>query len=59
MARPKKPAGESRAKLMQVRVRPHEYETFQKAARTTGLDLSSWVRQQLVLAARRDLKRYG
>ncbi|HWB12050.1 MAG TPA: hypothetical protein VG826_22685 [Pirellulales bacterium] len=53
MARPKKEAGMARDKLMQVRVKPQEYESFKEAADISGLDLSAWVRQQLLLAVRK------
>ncbi|HEY1603520.1 MAG TPA: hypothetical protein VGG64_28225 [Pirellulales bacterium] len=44
---------------MQVRVQPKEYDSFKEAADSSGLDLSAWVRQQLLLAARRDIRKYG
>ena len=44
---------------MQVRVQDREYESFKEAADASGLELSSWVRQQLLLAAKRDMKRYA
>jgi uncharacterized protein (DUF1778 family) len=53
MARPKKETGTARDKLMQVRVKADEYELFREVADTSGLDLSAWVRQQLLLAARK------
>ena len=56
MARPKKKKGESRDKLMQVRVQDSEYTDFKNAAEKVGLDLSSWVRVKLRYAARKDLK---
>jgi predicted HicB family RNase H-like nuclease len=59
MPRPKKPKGQAREKLMQVRVQPKEYDSFKEAADSSGLDLSAWVRQQLLLAARRDIRKYG
>jgi uncharacterized protein (DUF1778 family) len=59
MARPKKPKGQAREKLMQVRVQVREYQSFKEAADASGLDLSGWVRQQLLLAAKRDIKRYA
>jgi hypothetical protein len=58
MARPPKPKNEARDRLMQVRVQAKEYKTFKGAADASGLDLSSWVRQQLLLAARRDIRKY-
>jgi hypothetical protein len=58
MGRPPKKKDESLDKLMQVRVREKEYVSFKEAAQASGLELSSWVRQQLLLAAKRDMKRY-
>jgi len=59
MARPPKKPGESREKLLQVRLQGKEYEIFKEAASLSGLDLSSWVRERLRNAARNDLKKYG
>jgi hypothetical protein len=39
---------------MQVRLNEAEYEEFQKAAGSSGLDLSGWVRERLLAAARRE-----
>jgi hypothetical protein len=55
MGRPKKHAGTARDKLMQVRVRQREYGEFKNAADSAGLDLSSWVRERLLMAAKRDM----
>ncbi len=44
---------------MQVRVQPKEYESFKEAAGASGLDLSAWVRQQLIQAARREMRKYA
>jgi uncharacterized protein (DUF1778 family) len=54
MARPQKPEGEARDKLMQVRLQGREYELLKEAAERTGLDLSAWVREKLLNAAQRD-----
>jgi predicted HicB family RNase H-like nuclease len=51
MARPQKPEGEARDKLMQIRLQPDEYVNFKEAAESSGLDLSAWVRQVLQKAA--------
>jgi hypothetical protein len=56
MARPKKKKGESRDKLMQIRLQEGECKSFKSAAEKVGLDLSSWVRIKLRYAARKDLK---
>jgi len=57
MARPKKPKGDARSKLMQVRVQPAEYQSFQKAADASGLDLSGWVRERLIQAVRKEVRK--
>lgn len=49
----------ARDRLMQVRVREREYRSFKEAAELSGLDLSAWVRQQLLQAARRDARKYA
>lgn len=54
MARPKKISGQARDKLLQVRVLEREYSSFKGAAEESGLDLSSWVRERLLQAARRE-----
>jgi tripartite-type tricarboxylate transporter receptor subunit TctC len=59
MARPTKQPGESRDKLLQVRLQLHEYQEFKQAAEALGLDLSAWVRTKLRDAVRKDLKRYA
>ncbi len=56
MARPKKPKGEARSKLMQVRVQIGEYANFRKAAGASGLDVSAWVRERLIQAVRKELR---
>jgi hypothetical protein len=58
MARPKKAAGQSREKLLQVRLKPGEYLSFKEAAQCVGLDLSAWVRERLIQAARREARGY-
>jgi hypothetical protein len=54
MVRPKKEKGSARDKLLQVRLRGAEYVEFQTAAEMSGLDLSAWVRERLLIAARRE-----
>ena len=54
MGRPKKEKDASRDKLMQVRLKESEYDEFSKAADSSGLDLSGWVRERLLSAARRE-----
>jgi hypothetical protein len=56
MARPTKPEGEAREKLLQVRLLEREYADFKEAADQSGLDLSAWVRERLRQAVRRELR---
>lgn len=56
MARPMKPTEKSRGKMLQVRLMVREYSSFQEAAEQSGLDLSSWVRERLIQAARKEVK---
>jgi len=46
----------ARAKLLQVRVLEREYSFFKEAAEESGLDLSAWVRERLLQAARKELR---
>lgn len=48
-----------RGRLLQVRLRDLEKETFEAAADLAGIDLSSWVRERLRLAAFRELEAAG
>jgi hypothetical protein len=54
MGRPKKEKDASRAKLMQVRLKENEFDEFKAAAELSGLELSSWVRERLLRAARKE-----
>lgn len=56
MVRPRKPEGETRERLLQVRVLEREYATFKDAAEQSGLDLSAWVRERLIQASRKEVK---
>ncbi|HEX3147138.1 MAG TPA: hypothetical protein VHR66_03595 [Gemmataceae bacterium] len=57
MARPKKPPGEGRDKLLQVRLQEGEYISFKEAAARSGLDLSAWIRERLAIAASKEVRR--
>jgi hypothetical protein len=57
MARPLKDKAEVRARLMQVRVQEREYEQFKQAAGQAGLDVSGWVRERLLQAAKKELRK--
>lgn len=56
MPRPPKPQGQARDKLLQVRVKQREYASFKEAAEESGLDLSAWVRERLLQAARQEMR---
>jgi uncharacterized protein (DUF1778 family) len=57
MARPPKSKTEVRGRLMQVRVQDREYELFKQAASESGLDVSGWVRERLLQAAKKELRK--
>jgi predicted HicB family RNase H-like nuclease len=41
------PKGEAKGVVLQSRVQPTEKAAYQKAAKSAGVDLSSWIRQTL------------
>jgi predicted HicB family RNase H-like nuclease len=47
VGRPKLPKGEAKAIVLQSRVQPNEKAAYQKAAKSQGVDLSTWVRETL------------
>lgn len=47
VGRPPMPKGEAKAIVLQSRVQPSEKAAYQKAARSEGKDLSTWVRETL------------
>ena len=47
VGRPKLPKGHAKAIVLQSRVQPAEKAAYTKAAKSAGLDLSTWVRQTL------------
>lgn len=55
MPRPRKPEGQARERLLQVRVLEKEYASFKEAAEQSGLDLSAWVRERLIQAYRKEV----
>jgi uncharacterized protein (DUF1778 family) len=57
--RPKQDAGESKDRLMQIRLAPAEKQAFAQAADLVGQTLSVWVRDQLRQAAARKLQEFG
>jgi antitoxin component of RelBE/YafQ-DinJ toxin-antitoxin module len=52
VGRPKLPKGEAKAIVLQSRVQKSEKEAYQKAAKSQGMDLSTWVRTILNAAIR-------
>ena len=49
----------TRTERLEVRLEPEEKEAFQRAAAFSGVGLSSWIRERLRQAARRELKGAG
>ncbi len=47
VGRPKLAKGEARETVLQSRVQPSEKAAYQKAAKSEGKDLSTWIRQTL------------
>lgn len=47
VGRPKMPKGEAKAIVLQSRVQPSEKAAYQKAAKSQGKDLSTWIRETL------------
>lgn len=47
VGRPKMPKGEAKTIVLQSRVQPSEKAAYEKAARSEGKDLSTWVRETL------------
>jgi predicted HicB family RNase H-like nuclease len=47
VGRPKLAKGEAKAIVLQSRIQPAEKAAYQKAAKSAGVDLSTWVRETL------------
>ena len=47
VGRPPLAKGEAKAIVLQSRVQPSEKQNYQKAAKSAGVDLSTWIRQTL------------
>ena len=47
VGRPPLAKGEAKAIVLQSRVQPNEKAAYQKAAKSQGVDLSTWVRETL------------
>jgi predicted HicB family RNase H-like nuclease len=52
VGRPTLPKGEAKTIVLQSRVQPSEKAAYQKAAKSQGKDLSTWIRDTLNAAAR-------
>jgi hypothetical protein len=60
MARPKKPAGESRKNFLRIRMTEEERAQLDRAARERSLETSTWARSELIALAKKILgKRNG
>lgn len=57
--RPKKPIGQTKGQLLQIRLEQSEKDGFDEAAELAGLPLSAWVRERLRVVARKELEGYG
>ena len=56
MARPKKSAEDGRKLFLQIRLTADEKQLFADAAKLLGLDVSAWVRSELLPVARRVIR---
>ena len=54
--RPKKPENETRDNVLRVRLTDAERAAIDEAARTRGLETSTWVRMELLALARESKK---
>lgn len=52
MARPKKQPGEGRTAILQIRLTADEKELIEAAAHAHSLDVSAWVRMEILARAR-------
>jgi uncharacterized protein (DUF1778 family) len=53
MPRPRKPAGEAKTFMLRVRMTQEERDLLEEAANLKSLQLSSWVRSEMLALARR------
>jgi hypothetical protein len=51
--RPKKPEGDARENVLRIRLSDAERAALDEAAKTRGLDTSTWARMELLTLARR------
>jgi predicted HicB family RNase H-like nuclease len=54
VGRPKLAKGEARETVLQSRVQPSEKAAYKKAAKSEGMDLSTWIRHTLNAAINGD-----
>ncbi len=59
MARPSKPEGEARAKVLRIRLTEAERCLLDKAAQSKVLDTSTWARSELLTLAKKSLVKNG
>lgn len=57
--RPVKPPGQAKSSPLQIRVEPSEKAGFEDAANLAGASLSTWARERLRAAARKELQEAG
>lgn len=57
--RPPKAAGQARSKPLQIRADAAEKEAFNAAAELAGASFSTWARERLRAAARKELQEAG
>lgn len=57
--RPKKARSLAKSEFMQFRASSLEKQTLRDAAGVAGIDLSTWIRERLLRAARRELEEAG
>lgn len=57
--RPPIPPGDRKEKRIEVRTDSADKQLLEQAALSAGMKLSDWIRVQLQLAARRELRRRG
>jgi uncharacterized protein (DUF1778 family) len=57
--RPKNPENSVKKRILQVRIKQEEKDTFEDASHLAGLSCSSWMRERLRDAARKELESAG
>ena len=54
--RPKKPEGQTRERLIPVRLNDEEHDLLDRAAKAKGLQISSWIRSEMLVIAKEVLR---